>query len=60
MFAAKAVPLELLDHIERERDFHEENWDRVVQDAREELKSFQSYFDYVVALARQLQTSGDV
>lgn len=56
MFQAKRVPLDLLHTIERERDFHRQDWDAVrdTVDPRINLREFDFYFDFVVNLCRKL------
>jgi hypothetical protein len=58
MFRAKEVPLELLERIPQSREFHRGGWDDVVQTARDTLKPFDYYFDFVVELARELHALG--
>lgn len=58
IFAAKAVPLELLGEIHRFREFHEPDWASVVASVSGPLEPFEYYFDFVVALAAQLKPSG--
>ena len=54
IFEAKLVPLALLADLPSQRDFHRENWPNVVQSARQELLSFDEYFDFAVDLVKAL------
>ncbi len=51
VFAAKAVPLELLSRIEETREFHRPDWDAVVEVVPGRLNDYDFYFDRVKALA---------
>ena len=57
MFAAKVVPLELLQRVGETRDFHVQSWPEVVDAARERLSrdDFGKYVDYVVRLIGTLK-----
>jgi hypothetical protein len=49
IFAAKDVPLELLQLIAEQREFHRSDWDSVRLSIRNDgLKDFDFYFDFVV------------
>jgi hypothetical protein len=56
IFAAKQVPLELMDKIGGHRDFHALDWPSVTASISGSHESFDSYFDFVVELASKLQT----
>lgn len=61
IFAAKEVPLELLQSIADQREFHRPDWDSVrISVAHGELKEFDFYFDYVVEQVVLLQPLGEV
>lgn len=57
IFAAKRVPLKLLDEIEEDREFHRNDWPSVeaTVQADVDLKDFDYYFDFVVEIVRKLQ-----
>jgi predicted nucleotidyltransferase component of viral defense system len=55
IFAAKEVPVELLDEIADFREFHRPDWDAVVQTTSEQLEEFDFYFDSVLDLVRALK-----
>lgn len=57
IFAAKLVPLALLEKVSDHRRFHEQNWGEVVAAAREKLaaEDFDFYFDYVLQLINKLK-----
>ena len=57
VFAAKKVPLELLEKIPDYRDFHEQDFEAVKQTVKRgvKLEPFDFYFDYVMALARAVR-----
>jgi predicted nucleotidyltransferase component of viral defense system len=49
IFAAKEVPLGLLDKIREQREFHRPDWDSVRASSNDEaLAEFDTYFDFVV------------
>jgi hypothetical protein len=49
IFAAKEVPLGLLDKIREQREFHRPDWDSVKASSNDEgLAEFDTYFDFVV------------
>ena len=57
MFALKRVPLSFLGHMARYRDFHSADF-RAVQNtvtAETQLKSFDFYFDFTLALVKRLE-----
>jgi Nucleotidyl transferase AbiEii toxin, Type IV TA system len=58
IFEAKKVPTEFLDRIANEREFHRADWPSVVASARDELKPFDFYFDFVLKLIGDLKTAG--
>ncbi len=49
IFAAKEVPLLLLQSIAEQREFHRPDWDSVrISTSQEQLKDFDFYFDFVL------------
>jgi predicted nucleotidyltransferase component of viral defense system len=62
IFAAKRVPLSLLGLIVRYREFHGQDWARVVDTVKPgvKLEAFDFYFEYVLALVEGLQPLWDV
>jgi predicted nucleotidyltransferase component of viral defense system len=48
IFAAKEVPLALIDKINHQREYHRPDWPNVVTSVAGELKEFDFYFDFVV------------
>jgi hypothetical protein len=49
IFAAKEVPLEFLQLIAAQREFHRPDWDSVrLSISSDNLKEFDFYFDFVV------------
>jgi predicted nucleotidyltransferase component of viral defense system len=54
IFAAKEVPLALLSEIRKHRDFHAPDWPAVEASITGEHDTFDSYFDFVVELARKI------
>ena len=56
MFAAKRVPLKLLNSLDDQREFHRQGWDalRDTVDTRVRLRDFDFYFDYVLNLCQEL------
>ena len=58
VFAAKQVPLSLLGSIKDFREYHQSDFDAVRDTMKPgvELESFDFYFDYVVEIARQLES----
>lgn len=56
MFGAKDVACSLIRFIgrDRERSFHQQGWDAVVQAVRGEVKPFDFYFDFLAAEALKL------
>lgn len=56
IFAAKQVPLSLLPHIRRTRDFHRPDWDAVRNTVVGEVLDFDVYFDFVVDEVSRLHT----
>ncbi|MGA2569901.1 MAG: nucleotidyl transferase AbiEii/AbiGii toxin family protein [Terracidiphilus sp.] len=48
IFAAKEVPLEFLDRIKDQREFHRPDWDSVKASSSEEVEDFDYYFDFVI------------
>jgi hypothetical protein len=55
IFAAKHVPLELLGSINEQRDFHVLDWPSVETSISGKHSDFDTYFDFVVSLASELQ-----
>ena len=55
VFAAKSVPVELLAGLEKQRDFHRDDWPSVENAVRVRLRDFDYYFDYVLEEVRILQ-----
>ncbi|RKH66283.1 hypothetical protein D7X96_21795 [Corallococcus interemptor] len=59
MFAAKEVPLSLLNHIPEYRSFHANAWGEVVSTVTgEKLEFFDHYFDFVLNEVARLQAAG--
>lgn len=56
IFAAKRVPLTLLQNIARERHFHQIDWPAVEAATQEPLESFDFYFDFVLRQVERLQS----
>ena len=49
IFAAKEVPLDLLQLIAKQREFHRPDWDSVrLSTAHDRLEDFDFYFDFVL------------
>lgn len=59
IFAAKDVPLALLEQIGNQREFHRPDWDNVRVSTTEELQEFDFYFDFVVEQALLLKALWD-
>ncbi len=59
VFEAKKVSWDLLGRIESTREFHRDDWPSVKGAVSCLEGSFDSYFDFVVALARRLETAGN-
>jgi hypothetical protein len=59
MFAAKRVPLELLEVIggDQVREFHRQQWVAVTDSVRRPTESFDTYFDFVVGVAQSVRTA---
>jgi hypothetical protein len=55
IFAAKDVPLALIDNIEQFREFHRPDWPAVVDSVIGKLESYDFYFDFVVVESRKLK-----
>src|SRR5262249_25138697 len=55
IFAAKDVPLDFLNKISTQREFHRPDWDAVVLSTSEVLQPYDYYFDFVERLIDQLQ-----
>jgi predicted nucleotidyltransferase component of viral defense system len=55
IFAAKDVPLHLIDLIPHYRDFHEQDWPSVENSVKERLEPFSFYFDFVVTQSKKLK-----
>lgn len=60
IFAAKNVPIHLLDSVGDSREFHRPDWDAVRSSVSGELQEFDFYFDYVLDLIKRLKTVGIV
>jgi predicted nucleotidyltransferase component of viral defense system len=54
IFAAKGVSLALLNEISKHREFHRPDWPAVEASISGEHDTFDSYFDFVVELARKI------
>jgi Nucleotidyl transferase AbiEii toxin, Type IV TA system len=57
IFKAKKVPLELLDKIEKDKDFHKSDFDSVRQtiNTKIDIKDFDFYFNYVIEIRNDLK-----
>jgi len=55
IFAAKCVPVGLIERIPRQREFHRPDWAAVQASVRGELKDFDYYFDFVIEQAKPLE-----
>jgi hypothetical protein len=55
IFAAKDVPLYLLQFIEPQREFHRPDWDSVRISTKQPLQDFDFYFDFVLKEVLSLQ-----
>jgi len=55
IFAAKSVPLNLIDLIPRYQGFHEQDWASVKNSVREELEPFDFYVNFVVTNGKKLE-----
>ncbi len=55
IFAAKGVPLHLLQRIELQREFHRPDWDSVRISTKHVLEGFDFYFDFVLKEVSSLQ-----
>lgn len=60
IFAAKDVPLELIDLIPRYEEFHQQDWPSVENSVRERLEPFSFYVGFVVAQSKKLKPLGVV
>jgi hypothetical protein len=61
IFAAKDVPIELLQLIPGQREFHRPDWDSVRSSmAQDSLKDFDFYFDFVLEQIALLKPLGNV
>jgi hypothetical protein len=60
IFAAKSVPFSLIGNIKNTRDYHIVDWPAVEQSVAGEIKDFDFYFEFVIALAEKLQSAGVV
>ncbi|MFZ0321761.1 MAG: nucleotidyl transferase AbiEii/AbiGii toxin family protein [Candidatus Sulfotelmatobacter sp.] len=56
IFAAKDVPLGLMGLIGKYRDFHRQDWPSVEATVGQELKPFDSYFDFVLGIVKRLES----
>jgi predicted nucleotidyltransferase component of viral defense system len=56
IFAAKDVDLQLIGRIEEYREFHSQDWPSVEATVGRELQPFKFYFDYVLGLAKKLES----
>ena len=60
IFAAKEVPLELMQSIAEQREFHRPDWDSVRASVDQEgLQDFDYYFDFVVQQVELMQPFGN-
>lgn len=57
IFAAKQVPLEFLDEIQKHREYHALDWPSVEASISGEAEDFDSHFDFVVKLASAIQAA---
>ncbi|HTZ95843.1 MAG TPA: nucleotidyl transferase AbiEii/AbiGii toxin family protein [Terriglobales bacterium] len=55
IFAAKAVPLSLIELIPRYQSFHQQDWPSVENSVREKLEPFDFYVGFVAAQSKKLQ-----
>ena len=61
IFEAKEVPINLLQLIATQREFHRPDWDSVrLSIAHDGLEGFDFYFDFVLAQVARLEPFGDV
>lgn len=61
IFAAKEVPIELLQLIAEQREFHRPDWDSVRDSVSlKDLKDFDFYFDFVLKQIELLQSLGEI
>lgn len=56
IFTAKEAPLVLIGLIEKYREFHRQDWPSVEATVGQGLKPFDFYFDYVVGVAKKLES----
>lgn len=56
VFAAKDVPLSLLDDLAAAREFHRVDWPSVLAGATGRIEPFDFYFDFVLSWARLLKS----
>lgn len=56
IFAAKEVPLQLLEKIAEFREFHRSDWESVRNSTKAQLEEFDYYFDFVVNLASSMKS----
>jgi hypothetical protein len=57
IFAAKAVPLDLLDKIRETKSFHAPDWPAVEASLSGKHEAFDRYFDFIVELASRIQAA---
>jgi hypothetical protein len=57
IFAAKLVPLALLERVELQREFHRPDWPAVTAAVSGSLQDFDYYFDFVVERVMALKAS---
>jgi len=55
IFAAKDVPLRLIELVPRYRNFHQQDWPSVENSVSDRLKDFNFYVDFVVNESTKLQ-----
>jgi predicted nucleotidyltransferase component of viral defense system len=55
IFAAKTVPLKLIELVPQYREFHRQDWPSVENSVRESLSPFDFYVDFVVEQSKKLQ-----
>lgn len=56
IFAAKEVPLQLLENMGGVREFHRPDWESVRTSTKAQLKEFDYYFDFVVNLVSSMKS----
>lgn len=56
IFAAKEVPLRLLERIKDQKEFHRPDWDSVRTSSNQDLGEFDGYFEFVVEQVNSMKT----